>query len=135
VRYLVHYGVFENYPQGTIALFDKTGLLAQFDTIRKTLVLKKTTTTTSATVSSGTTAQSTGLTMSLVASHNSATSCYTVINGGVYDLTSWINKHPGGDDAILGLCGRDGTNDFMGQHAGESSPTKVLASYYIGKLK
>lgn len=43
-----------------------------------------------------------------VSKHNSANSCWTTINSGVYDVTSWINRHPGGPEAILSLCGKDG---------------------------
>ena len=39
VRYFIHYGVFENYPAGTINQFDKQALLNKFDAIRHTLVL------------------------------------------------------------------------------------------------
>jgi membrane-bound inhibitor of C-type lysozyme len=39
VRYLIHYGVIENYPAGTVEEFDKAALLAQFDAIRRTLVV------------------------------------------------------------------------------------------------
>lgn len=39
VRYMVHYGVFENYPPGTVKQFDRDALLKQFDSIRKTLVV------------------------------------------------------------------------------------------------
>lgn len=44
VRYMVHYGVLENYPQGTVAEFDRAGLLSQFDVVRKALVLKSSST-------------------------------------------------------------------------------------------
>lgn len=40
VRYFIHYGVFENYPTGTIKEFDKESLLREFDSIRKTLILR-----------------------------------------------------------------------------------------------
>lgn len=39
VRYFVHYGVVQNYPEGTVREFDKTALYEQFDAIRKTLTL------------------------------------------------------------------------------------------------
>ncbi len=39
VRYLVHYGVYENYPAGTITQFDSAALMNAFDTIRRSLVL------------------------------------------------------------------------------------------------
>lgn len=39
VRYFVHYGVLENYPEGQVKAFDRQALYTQFDTIRKTLTL------------------------------------------------------------------------------------------------
>lgn len=39
VRYFVHYGLFENYPEGTIKEFDKAALLEEFDAIRRTITL------------------------------------------------------------------------------------------------
>jgi len=39
VRYFVHYSVFENYPAGAVREFDRQALLAQFDAIRRTLVI------------------------------------------------------------------------------------------------
>ncbi len=41
VRYFVHYGVFENYPAGSIIHFDAQALNAQFDEIRRTLMVQK----------------------------------------------------------------------------------------------
>lgn len=37
VRYFIHYGVFQNYPEGSIKEFDENALTSQFDTIRRTL--------------------------------------------------------------------------------------------------
>lgn len=39
VRYFIHYGVIENYPAGAVREFNKQTLLAQFDAIRRTLVI------------------------------------------------------------------------------------------------
>ncbi len=72
--------------------------------------------------------------MTEVATHNSATSCWTTINGGVYDVTAWIGQHPGGKEAILGLCGKDGSAAFDGQHGGQKRPAKELAGFQIGSL-
>jgi uncharacterized membrane protein len=66
--------------------------------------------------------------------HASATSCWSAINGNVYDLTKWINRHPGGASVIKGLCGRDGTAGFNGQHGGQSRPASELAAFKIGKF-
>ena len=73
-------------------------------------------------------------TMTEVASHNSASSCYTAVNGSVYDVTNWINQHPGGAGAILSMCGKDSTSAFEGQHGGQRRPESELASFKIGTL-
>lgn len=72
--------------------------------------------------------------MAQVAMHASAASCWSVIRGNVYDLTSWITKHPGGQAAILQLCGKDGTAAFVGQHGGSPQQESVLATFKIGVL-
>jgi cytochrome b involved in lipid metabolism len=66
--------------------------------------------------------------------HADAASCYSVVNGSVYDLTNWITKHPGGQQAIKGLCGKDGTAAFTGKHGGQQKPETMLASFKIGVL-
>lgn len=70
-----------------------------------------------------------------IETHNNESSCWVVINDGVYDLTSWIAVHPGGPEAILGLCGTDGTLKFTNQHQGQEKPEKELSEHYIGSLK
>lgn len=75
-----------------------------------------------------------GITMAQVKQHNSASSCYTAINGDVYDVTSWISQHPGGAQAILSLCGTDGSAAFDAQHGGQRRPASELASFKIGTL-
>ncbi|MEZ0209116.1 MAG: cytochrome b5 domain-containing protein [Candidatus Paceibacterota bacterium] len=74
-------------------------------------------------------------TLAEVGTHNNAASCYSVINGKVYDLTLWINMHPGGKSAILSLCGIDGTARFMAKHKGAKQQMDVLARFYIGNLQ
>lgn len=73
-------------------------------------------------------------TLAAVAGHADISSCWTVINGKVYDLTAWIASHPGGERAILGLCGTDGTAAFEGRHGGQGEPEATLASFTIGVL-
>lgn len=69
-----------------------------------------------------------------VAGHKDAASCWSIVNGGVYDLTSWIGKHPGGDKAILGICGKDGSSAFNSQHGGMQKQISLLATFKIGEL-
>ncbi len=70
-----------------------------------------------------------------VKANNSASNCWSIIDRNVYNLTAWIDRHPGGDDKILSLCGKDGTSAFKSQHAGRAGPVGQLDSYKIGKLK
>lgn len=73
-------------------------------------------------------------TMAQVAAHGDDDSCWSVINGSVYDLTSWIAGHPGGMQAILGICGKDGSSVFNNQHGGREKQESQLATMKIGVL-
>lgn len=70
-----------------------------------------------------------------VKKHNKDGDCWTTISGKVFDLTTWPAKHPGGDKAILMLCGIDGTSAYNKAHGGQEKPEKVLEGFYIGNLK
>lgn len=75
------------------------------------------------------------LTMTEVASHNTAESCYAVVKDSVYDLTEWISKHPGGAGAIEGMCGTDATAAFEGKHGGSEDIAKTLEKFKIASLQ
>ena len=75
-----------------------------------------------------------GYTMAQVKANNTAKSCWTAIDGFVYDLTSWISAHPGGSGAILFLCGTDGSNAYKAQHEQQARPAVHLDSYKLGPL-
>jgi cytochrome b involved in lipid metabolism len=75
-----------------------------------------------------------GYTMEQVKANNTATKCWSAIDGKVYDLTNWISSHPGGAGAITSLCGTDGTSSFRGQHGGSGQPASRLAGYLLGPL-
>ena len=78
---------------------------------------------------------STTYTLAQVGTHKDATSCWTAINGLVYDVTAFIDKHPGGDKNILKTCGIDATTLFTNQHGGQEGPEMTLATFQIGILK
>ncbi len=69
-----------------------------------------------------------------VAAHNTAQDCWVAVDDGVYDVTSWISRHPGGPDKITGLCGTDATDAFRTQHDSQEKPNQQLASFRIGTL-
>jgi cytochrome b involved in lipid metabolism len=75
------------------------------------------------------------LTMEQVSMNASEESCWSVVDGSVYDLTEWINQHPGGASRIIQLCGTDGTSLFQGQHGGAAAPESTLERYLLGPLQ
>lgn len=74
------------------------------------------------------------MTIADVAIHNNAQSCFSVISGMVYDLTSYISQHPGGSQRILTICGKDGTSAFNNKHSGQSKSQQTLIQFKIGVL-
>lgn len=73
-------------------------------------------------------------TMAEVAKHGSPSNCWSAINGGVYNLTSWIDQHPGGSDDIISMCGTDASSAYNSQHGGQRRPANELAGFKIGVL-
>jgi len=69
-----------------------------------------------------------------VATHNGRASCWTIVNGAVYDVTAFIDKHPGGAENVLKLCGKDGSVLFGAKHGGQAKPEAALESLKIGAL-
>lgn len=86
------------------------------------------------TPSTSTSAKAGSYTLADVAKHASASSCWTAVNGNVYDVTKWITQHPGGRRAILGMCGKDGSSAFDGQHGRQRRPEAELKQFQIGTL-
>lgn len=73
-----------------------------------------------------------------ISKHSSRNDCWMVIEGKVYDVTSYIDNHPGGL-IIARFCGKDATSGFnqRGRKKEPHSPKarEILKNYYIGDLK
>jgi fatty acid desaturase/predicted heme/steroid binding protein len=69
-----------------------------------------------------------------VAEHCTAESLWVAIHGKVYDITSFLDKHPGGYDALLIAAGRDATAAFDSYHPFTSKPQQMIGKYEIGRL-
>ncbi|KAF8040399.1 hypothetical protein BT93_B2588 [Corymbia citriodora subsp. variegata] len=65
--------------------------------------------------------------------HSSREDCWIVIDGKVYDVSSYLDDHPGGDDVILETTGKDATDGF--EDAGHSEEVReLLQTFCIGEL-
>jgi cytochrome b involved in lipid metabolism len=69
-----------------------------------------------------------------ISTHNSKDSCWTAINGGVYDVTKFISSHKGGDK-ILNACGVDATDFFTGKHPTIGRVHSEMATKLLGRMK
>jgi sterol-4alpha-carboxylate 3-dehydrogenase (decarboxylating) len=68
-----------------------------------------------------------------VAAHNTLEDLWVVINGGVYDLTEYVDAHPGGDK-IAQHAGGDASEGFKGpQHPDHVKDT--VEQFKVGVLK
>lgn len=72
-----------------------------------------------------------------VSTHSSESDCWMIISAKVYNVTTYINKHPGGNDILAG-CGKDATAMFESRPDSGAphsrSAESLLESYYIGDL-
>ncbi|XP_058900906.1 cytochrome b5 type B [Kogia breviceps] len=68
-----------------------------------------------------------------VAKRNSPKEIWLVIHGRVYDVTRFLNEHPGGEEVLLEQAGGDATESF--EDVGHSSDAReMLKQYYIGDV-
>ncbi|KAG6484660.1 hypothetical protein ZIOFF_053181 [Zingiber officinale] len=76
-----------------------------------------------------------------VAKHKVVKDCWLLIDGKVYDVTPFMEDHPGGDEVLLASTdssldlslGKDATNDF--EDIGHSTSARdMMAKYYIGQI-
>ena len=74
------------------------------------------------------------LSISEIKKHNSRDDCWSIVSGKVYNLTSFVQQHPGGIELIASICGTDGTAAFSNQHGSSTKPNNVLAGLLLGSL-
>ncbi|RKP30055.1 cytochrome b5 [Metschnikowia bicuspidata] len=66
--------------------------------------------------------------------HKTRNDCWTCINGKVFNITPYMDFHPGGVDEIMKCAGRDGTALFQKYHSWVN-PDRLLESCMIGVVK
>ena len=72
-------------------------------------------------------------TLDEVSQHNSENDAWIVINNFVYDITDFINEHPGGKDILLQFIGTDASEFFNELHQ-PSILEDYAENYKIGEL-
>ena len=68
-----------------------------------------------------------------MAAHITDGSCWFVHEGKVYDVTTYLDDHPGGAESILLEAGGDATVEFNAIHSLKAK--SMLENYYIGDLE
>lgn len=75
---------------------------------------------------------SNGYTMQDVKQHNTSSDCWTVINGKIYNMSSFASQHSGGPNPIVSVCGKDGTSVYAKQHW---SNTSLIGNFFVATLQ
>ncbi|ESW12593.1 hypothetical protein PHAVU_008G125800 [Phaseolus vulgaris] len=72
-------------------------------------------------------------TLAQVSEHNNSKDCWLIIDGKVYNVTKFLDDHPGGDDVLLSSTGKDATDDF--EDVGHSKSARaMLGDLYVGDI-
>ncbi|XP_016331100.1 cytochrome b5 type B [Sinocyclocheilus anshuiensis] len=65
--------------------------------------------------------------------HNMSKDTWLIIHDKVYDITRFMEEHPGGEEVLLEQAGADATESF--EDVGHSTDAReMLQQYYIGEL-
>ncbi|MCI4383121.1 hypothetical protein PGIGA_G00022610 [Pangasianodon gigas] len=68
-----------------------------------------------------------------VQAHNMSKDTWLIIHDKVYDITGFLEEHPGGEEVLLEQAGSDATESF--EDVGHSTDAReMLQQYYIGEL-
>ncbi|KAK7506272.1 hypothetical protein BaRGS_00002384 [Batillaria attramentaria] len=82
----------------------------------------------------GDTRHSAPLTAEEVKRHNKPDDKWLLIDGKVYDITSFAKRHPGGAKVISHYAGEDATDAWVAFHGDKEFVSKHLKSIYIGDV-
>ena len=73
------------------------------------------------------------LTAEEVARHNKEGDCWLIIRGKVYDVSQYLDDHPGGVEVVTDVAGKDATEDYDDVGHSEEAD-EMMRDYYIGDL-
>jgi L-lactate dehydrogenase (cytochrome) len=69
-----------------------------------------------------------------VAVHNSRESCWIIVHGKVYDVTDFLDDHPGGSKIILKYAGKDATAAYDPIHPPDAITTNLKPEKHLGSV-
>ncbi|CAO1614841.1 unnamed protein product [Sympodiomycopsis kandeliae] len=69
-----------------------------------------------------------------VKEHKTEESAWVIVDGAVYDVTEFLDDHPGGKKILLKNCGKDASEAFWNYHS-EKVLKSVADEYKIGEVK
>ncbi|KAI0343674.1 glyoxylate dehydrogenase [Trametopsis cervina] len=69
-----------------------------------------------------------------VAEHSSRDSCWIIVHGKVYDVTEFLDEHPGGARIILKYAGKDATEAYEPIHPPDAITTNLPVSKHLGVI-
>ncbi|KAL3481606.1 FMN-dependent dehydrogenase-domain-containing protein [Aspergillus californicus] len=69
-----------------------------------------------------------------VSSHSTPDDCWIVVDNQVWDVTDFLDKHPGGPTIILKYAGRDATKAYSEVHTPGLLKAELAPEHYKGKL-
>lgn len=69
-----------------------------------------------------------------VEKHNTSSDLWLIIDGQVYDVSGYIDEHPGGEEVILDVAGQEATEAF--DDIGHSEEAReILKGLLIGRVE
>ncbi|KAI5119170.1 hypothetical protein M0805_008653 [Coniferiporia weirii] len=69
-----------------------------------------------------------------ISTHNTRQSCWIIVHGKVYDVTDFLDDHPGGSKIILKYGGRDATKEYDPIHPPDAITTNLPLSKHLGAI-
>ncbi|KAI7851105.1 cytochrome b5-like heme/steroid binding domain-containing protein [Circinella umbellata] len=68
-----------------------------------------------------------------VAKHNTRNDLWMIVSGKVYDITPFVDEHPGGEEVLIDEGAKDATGPF--DDVGHSDDAReLLEKYYVGDV-
>jgi len=73
------------------------------------------------------------ITVAELKKHQQEEDCWLVIDGKVYDVSEFTEEHPGGEQLIMDMWGKDATEGFNSVVHSDAA-TEILEELYLGDL-